>query len=215
MKKQAYQTYDVFSAIHPDRGAGSQEYYLGIGPLVSGGKEGITGHPGALGGDRTRLAGKDGTQVNSFKRRRKGQKPSYLLKKAAGNLTKVVDNSPQHAREESQMSQDMEHAGQMIAEAFHDELKKIAEMEKGAQLGAAIKGLVKGIGAAGKAGVTAGKRSLRATAGGKRGVISRYAKAGVTGAKRFGKQLTPGQLATVAGGTAGAAGLGAGYMTKR
>lgn len=210
MKKQAYQTYDVFSSIYPD-GAGSQEYYKGVGPLVSGGKEGITGHPGALGGNRTRLAGKDGTQVNSFKRRRKGQKPSYLLKKAAGNLLEVVDNSPQHTREEPQMSQDMEHAGQMIAEAFHDELRKISEMEKGAQLGAAIKGLVKGIGAAGKAGIASGKASLRATKGGARGTISRYAKAGVTGVKRFGKKLTPAQAATIAGGGA----LGAGYAAGR
>ena len=210
MRKKAYQTYDVFSAINPDRGA--QEYYLGVGPLVSGGQEGITGHPGALGGTRTRSAGKQSTQVDSFKRRRKGQKPSYLVKKATGNLLEGVDNNAHSTTEESQMSQDMENAGQVIAEAFHDELRKISEAEKGAQVGAAIKGLIKGIGAAGKAGVVAGKQSLRATtAAGKRGVISRYAKAGVTGAKRFGGKLTPGQAATLAGGGA----VGAGYMAGR
>ncbi len=213
MRKQAYRHSGDSYTTSPGPG-GAEEYYRSFGPLVAGGKEGITGHPGALGGDKTRPLGKMSGPVNSFKRRRKGQKPSYLMKKAAGNLPGVVDNSKQHTTEEPQMSQDMEYAGQKIAEAFHDELNKISE-EKNAQLGAAIKGLVKGIGAAGKAGISSGKASLRATKGGTRGAISRYAKAGVTGAKRFGKNLTPGQLATVAGGAAGTAGLGAGYMSKR
>ena len=100
---------------------------------------------------------------------------------------------------------DEQAAGQMISEAFHDEMKKIAGLEKDAALGAALKGLATGIGQAAKAGVTSGKASLRATAKDKRGVISRYARAAGTGAKQFGKKLTPGQAAALAGG-AGAAG---------
>lgn len=106
------------------------------------------------------------------------------------------------------MSLEKEASG-IISAAFFDELQKVSQgngLEKDAQIGAAIKGIAKGILGAGKAGLATGKKSLMATAKGKRGVISRYAKAAKTGITAGAKKLTPGQAATVAG----AAGVGAG-----
>lgn len=198
MKKTAYQQYDVFSALHPE-GVESQEYYRGIRKIVPAGQEGITGNPDSLGGNRTR-------PISGQKKNRK--KIQYRMKKASliglDTQRSTGDNYTRNSLEEVQMT-DEQAAGQMISEAFHDEMKKIAGLEKDAALGAALKGLAKGIGSAAKAGVTSGKASLRLTAKGKRGVISRYAKAVGTGAKRFGKKLTPGQAAALAGG-AGVAG---------
>lgn len=206
MKKKAYQQYDVFSALNPE-GADGQEYYRGISKIVPAGQEGITGNPDALGGNRTR-------PISGQKKNRK--KIQYRMKRASliglDTERSPGDNHTRNSLEEVQMT-DEQAAGQMISKAFHDEMKKIAGHEKDAALGAALKGLAKGIGAAAKAGVTSGKSSLRQTAKGGRGMISRYTKAVGTGAKRFGKKLTPGQAAALAGGGAGLAG-GAAYMTK-
>lgn len=92
-----------------------------------------------------------------------------------------------------------QNAQEALLTGFGDELLKEA------QLGAALKGLVKGVAGAGKAGITAGKRSLAQTAKGDRGMISRYARAAKTGVTGAAKKLTPGQSAALAGG-AGAIG---------
>lgn len=107
---------------------------------------------------------------------------------------------------------DQEAGGRIMAQAFHNELQVISQegdLEKGAgMMGAAykaVKGLGKGIGSAAKGGMSSAKRSYKASAKGKRGMISRMAKATGTGAKSFGKKLSKGQAAALAGG-AGAAG---------
>ena len=106
---------------------------------------------------------------------------------------------------------DQEAGGRIMAQAFHNELQTIAQ-ENGMEKDAFVKGLyhaakagMKGIGAAAKGGVSAAKKSMVATKAGKRGTLSRYAKATSTGAKSFAKKLTKGQAAGLAAG-AGAAG---------
>ena len=213
MKKKAYEAYDSFDSLMPSGpGVGGTEYFFSR-PVVSAGQEGIVGHAGALGGIPTKPIPGQSTRVDSFRKTpNKARRNKGITKKAN---EKVLD-SPQHSgdnlrltpMEERDMSLEKEASG-MISAAFFDELQKISHgngLEKDAQIGAAIKGIAKGIMGAGKAGVSSAKKSLIGTAKGKRGMISRYAKAAKTGIGSAAKKLTPGQAATVAG----VAGVGAG-----
>lgn len=111
---------------------------------------------------------------------------------------------------------DQEAGGRIMAQAFHDELQIIAQ-EKGMEKDAFVKGLyqaakagMKGIGAAAKGGMASAKKSMVSMKSGKRGTISRYAKATGTGAKSFAKKLTKGQAAGLAAG----AGAGGAYAAS-
>lgn len=192
-------------------GGGTRTYWRGLQTIVPAGKDEMPGHPGALGGSRYQQLPHKKTK-DSF---RKGKTKLHKMIKAAQPFMAGSVAGPKAATQMKKVKSGfatpkIHKASQVKPIAGSMNLMKTAqesflngfgeEIHKEAQLGAALKGLVKGIAGAGKAGVTAGKRSLAATKGGSRQAISRYAKAAKTGLAQAGKKLTPGQAATVAGG---------------
>lgn len=211
--------FDEFSTAM-ETGGGSRTYWRGLEKLVPSGKDELLGHPGALGGSRHEQLPRKQLK-DSFKKRKKklykltktaekfmagsvsGPKTVTRMKKVTSGFATPGVHVASKVKPIIGSANIMKTADQIAQEALLVGFGK--ELQKEAQIGAALKGIVKGIAGAGKAGIAVGKRSLAATKAGPRGAISRYARAAKTGVTAGAKKLTPGQSAVLAGG-AGALG---------
>lgn len=226
MKKEAYDTYDSVESLMPSGpGVGGTEYFFSR-PIVSAGQEGIGGHPGALGGIPTRPIPGQSRRVDSFRKTPSKIRRSKVITKKANE--KVLDR-PQHSgdnlklspTEEIDMSLGKEASG-TPSSSFLDELGKLygPEVEKEAQIGAAIKAVAKkflatGAGRAAKGEVArVGRAATRGRAAamtayqrGAGGKLRRAAGAAAAGGRGALRELGPGRAA--------AAGLGAGILATR
>jgi hypothetical protein len=214
--------FDEFSTAM-ETGGGTRTYWRGLGKLVPSGKDELAGHPGALGGSRHEQLPRKQVK-DSFK---KGKRKLYKLTKTAEKFMAGSVSGPKTVTSRMKKvtsgfatpnvhvaskvkpimgsANIMKTADQVAQEAFLSGFGK--ELQKEAQIGAALKGIVKGIAGAGKAGITAGRQAAKGVARipGQRATAKKVMTGAKAGAKEFAKKLTPGQAAVLAGG-AGALG---------